>query len=97
VGMGRVSAYRLRDRAVALGGGAESFALAWDNAIGLGRSRQYGVAMDAAINGVTTVRVLRGGSVTVKGGPDMSVVRAAFRETPAPPTVPSLKQQGIQR
>ena len=85
VGMGRVSAYRLRERALALGGGAESFAAAWDQAIDLGRSRQYGVAMDAAINGVTTVRVLRGGSVSVMGGPDMSIIRSVLREAPVQP------------
>jgi hypothetical protein len=96
VGMGRVSAYRLRERALAIGGGAESFAAAWDNAIGLGRTQQYGAAMDAAINGVTTVRVLRGGSVSVTGGPDMAIIRSALRETPAPPPAASLKQQRIQ-
>ena len=85
VGMGRVSAYRLRERALAMGGGAESFAAAWDQAIDLGRSRQYGVAMDAAINGVTTVRVLRGGSVSVTGGPDMSIIRSVLREAPGQP------------
>lgn len=85
VGMGRVSAYRLRERALAMGGGAESFAAAWDQAIGLGRTRQYSVAMDAVINGVTTVRVLRGGSVSVTGGPDMSIIRSVLRETPVQP------------
>lgn len=84
VGMGRVSAYRLRERALAAGGGAESFAAAWDRAIGEGKSRQYGYAMERAINGVTTVRVLRGGSVAVTGGPDMGLVRAAMRDEPAP-------------
>ena len=82
VGMGRVSAYRLLERE-----GAESFAAAWDNAIGLGRSQQYSVAMDAAINGVTTVRVLRGGSVTVSGGPDMGVIRSVLREAPVQPSM----------
>jgi hypothetical protein len=82
VGMGRVSAYRLRERALVAGGGAESFATAWDNAISLGRSQQYSVAMEAAMNGVTTVRVHRGGSVSVKGGPDMSVIRSVLREPP---------------
>ncbi len=77
VGMGRVSAYRLRERA-----GAESFAAAWDNAISLGRTRQYSVAMEAALNGVTTVSIRRGGSVSVTGGPDMSVIRSVLRETP---------------
>lgn len=79
VGMGRVSAYRLRERE-----GAASFAAAWDRAIGEGKSRQYGYAMERAINGVTTVRVLRGGSVSVTGGPDMGLVRAALRDEPAP-------------
>jgi hypothetical protein len=79
VGMGRVSAYRLLERE-----GAESFAAAWEKAIDLGRSHQYGVAMEAAINGVTTIYVQRGGSVTVRGGPDMGLVRAAMRDEPAP-------------
>jgi hypothetical protein len=82
VGMGRVSAYRLRERALAMGGGAESFAAAWDEAIAAGRARQYGYAMDAALNGVTTVSIRRGGSVAVTGGPDMRVIRSALRETP---------------
>lgn len=75
VGMGRVSAYRLRERE-----GAESFAAAWDRAIGEGRRRQYDHALDRALNGVTTVRILRGGSVSVEGGPDMNLVRAALRD-----------------
>jgi hypothetical protein len=74
VGMGRASAYRLRERA-----GAESFAQAWDFAIGDGRARMFDYAMERAINGVTTVRVLRGGSVDVSGGPDMKMVNAALR------------------
>lgn len=84
-GMGRGSAYRLRERAELLGGEALRFVAAWDMAIGLGRSQQYGAAMDAAVNGVTTVRVLRGGSVTLTGGPDMRLLRAALREPPPPP------------
>src|SRR3546814_6975661 len=69
VGMGRASAYRLRERP-----GAESFAAAWDRAISMGRMRQYDYAMDRALNGVTIVRVLRGGAVDVSGGPDMAGV-----------------------
>lgn len=84
VGMGRVSAYRLRERSLVAGGGADSFAAAWDRAVGEGKSRQYGFAMEQAINGVTTVRILRGGSVSVTGGPAMSLVRAAMRDEPAP-------------
>lgn len=80
VGMGRVSAYRLRERA-----GAESFAAAWDKAIDAGRMMQYCIAMDRAVNGVTTVRVLRGASVALTHGPDMRLVNAALRDPPAPP------------
>jgi hypothetical protein len=74
VGMSRQSAYNLRERP-----GAESFARSWDAAIEMGRARQFDHAMDCAINGVTTVRVLRGGSVTVNGGPDMQILRSALR------------------
>ena len=81
VGMGRVSAYRLRER-----DGADSFAAAWDRAAAAGRLRQYDVAMDRAMNGVTTVRVLRGGSISVEMGPDMRLINAALRDEP-----PSLK------
>jgi hypothetical protein len=79
VGMGRVSAYRLLEKE-----GAASFAAAWTAAMEQGRWRQYDVAMNQAINGVTTIHVQRGGSVTVKGGPDMGLVRAALRDDPAP-------------
>jgi hypothetical protein len=74
VGMSRRSAYNLRDRP-----GAESFAKSWDLALEFGRRRQFDTAMEHAINGVTTIRVLRGGSVTVKGGPDMRILRGALR------------------
>ena len=74
VGMSRQSAYNLRERA-----GAESFAKSWDAAIDMGRQRQFDLAMERAIHGVTTVRVLRGGSVTVNGGPDMRILRSALR------------------
>lgn len=79
VGMGRRSAYRLRERA-----GAQSFAAAWGRALSMGRIRQFDYAMDRALNGVTTVRILRGGAIDVTGGPDMDVVRAAMREDAAP-------------
>ena len=83
-GMGRVAAYRLRDRALALGGDALGFVAAWDHAVEAGRTRQYDVLMDRALNGVTTIRVTRGGSVTVAGGPDMTLTSAAMREPAAP-------------
>lgn len=73
VGRGRVSAYRLRERE-----GAESFADAWDAAIAHGQERQYSYLLDRAVNGVTTVRVMRGGSVSVEGGPDMALLRGAL-------------------
>ncbi|HEY0598094.1 hypothetical protein [Sphingopyxis sp.] len=79
VGMGRRSAYRLRERP-----GAASFADAWDRAISMGRTHQFGIAMDRAINGVTIVRVLKGGAIDVSGGPDMDIVRSALREDAAP-------------
>lgn len=75
VGMGRASAYRLRDRPE-----AANFAAAWDSAIFMGRTHQFGIAMDRALNGVTIVRVLKGGAIDVSGGPDMAVVHAALRE-----------------
>ena len=74
VGMSRQSAYNLRERK-----GAESFAKSWDAAIDMGRQRQFDLAMERAIHGVTTVRVLRGGSVTVNGGPVMRILRSALR------------------
>ena len=40
--------------------------------------------MDRALNGITTVRILRGGAVDVTGGPDMALVHAALREPDAP-------------
>ncbi len=39
------------------------------------------------MNGVTTVRVLRGGSVSVEGGPDMNFVHAALRDPPKAPII----------
>lgn len=83
VGMGRASAYRLRART-----GAESFARAWDHAIECGQARMYDYAMERALNGVTTVRVLRGGTVSVSGGPDMKMVTAALRASDPPPNNP---------
>jgi hypothetical protein len=74
VGMSRQSAYNLRDRP-----GADSFARSWDRALEFGRRRQFDAAMERAINGVTTIRVQRGGAVTVNGGPDMRILRSAMR------------------
>lgn len=74
VGMSRKSAYALRERP-----GAESFAASWDRAIDFGRQRQFDHAMERAVNGVTTIQVMRGGTVSVNGGPDMAILRSALR------------------
>lgn len=73
VGMGRASAYRLRERA-----GAAGFAEAWDIAIACGADLQFHTALDQAINGVTTVRVMRGGTVEVVNAPDRKFLNAAL-------------------
>ncbi len=71
--LGRASAYRLRERA-----GAAGFAEAWDIAIACGADLQFHTALDQAINGVTTVRVMRGGTVEVVNAPDRKVLNAAL-------------------
>lgn len=73
VGMGRGSAYRLRERA-----GAEGFAEAWDIALATGVDAQYYAALDLAVNGTTTVRVMRGGSVDVMTSHDRKLLNAAL-------------------
>lgn len=73
VGMSRASAYRLRERP-----GAESFAAAWDRAIEAGQARMWDAAMERAIDGVTTIRVHKGGSVSLTGGPDMRLIHDAL-------------------
>jgi hypothetical protein len=45
---------------------------------------QFSIAMDRALNGVTIVRVMKGGAIDVSGGPDMDIVRSALREDAAP-------------
>jgi hypothetical protein len=74
VGMSRAAAYKLRERE-----GAEGFAHSWDLAMQSGRRRQYDIAMERAIHGVTTIHIQRGGSVTVGSGPDLRLVHNAFR------------------
>lgn len=88
VGMGRASAYRLRERA-----GAESFAEAWDIAFDAGQDRQFHAALDLAINGVTTIRVLRGGMVDVTSGPSRKLLHAAL--LPPPPRVS--RERGVPK
>jgi hypothetical protein len=61
VGMSKMSAYKLRKRI-----GAESFVVAWDDALSAERALMLDYAMDRAINGVTTIRLrLGGGSIWI--------------------------------
>ena len=73
VGMARASAHRLREQE-----GADGFAEAWDIAIAMGADTQFHAALDRAIHGVTTIRVLRGGSVDVTNASDLKLLNAAF-------------------
>jgi len=59
-------------------GRADGFAEAWDIAIAMGADTQFHGALDRAIHGVTTIRVLRGGSVDVTNAPDRKLLNAAF-------------------
>ena len=74
VGMSRMAAYNLRKRE-----GAESFADAWENAIGVGRARVFDYAMDRALNGVTTLRLRLGGSVDISHGPDKQMITTMLK------------------
>ncbi len=80
VGMRRASAYRLRERE-----GAESFAKAWDAAIVFGRSKIYSIAMERAIEGVTTISVRKGGSVSIESGPDVQLISSVMHDAPTGP------------
>lgn len=75
VGMSRASAYKLRERT-----GAQSFAKAWDLALSMGQTWQWSLAMDRALDGVTTVTVKRGGVVQVEAGHDIKLMSSAIRE-----------------
>ncbi len=79
VGMSRKAAYALRARA-----GAESFAAAWDCALGEGQARAFDWAMERALNGITTITLRTGGAVEVGHGPDRRLVAAPTRSAPPP-------------
>ena len=74
VGMSRKAAYGLRARA-----GAESFALAWEIALGEGQARAFDWLMERALNGVTTIQLRTGGAVEVGHGPDRRLVANPLR------------------
>lgn len=74
VGMSRKAAYALRARA-----GAESFAAAWDRALGEGRERAFDWLMERALSGVTTITLRSGGAVEVGHGPDRRLIASPTR------------------
>ncbi|MBN8500853.1 MAG: hypothetical protein J0M19_06860 [Sphingomonadales bacterium] len=88
VGMSRKAAYALRGRE-----GAQSFAAAWDRALGEGQARAFDWLMERALNGVTTITLRTGGAVEVGHGPDRRLVGNPLRQ-PAPQRKPT---QGDQR
>ncbi len=77
VQMSRKSAYALRNRS-----NAESFARAWDIAIGTGRARIYDYMFDRAINGVTTITLKMGGAVELSHGLDSHLVAMQMKAPP---------------
>ncbi len=81
VRMSRKSAYQLRARE-----GAESFAEAWDLAVGVGRARLFSYMMDRALNGVTTIRIKLGGAIDIGHGLDGQLMAAQLK---APMPTPS--------
>jgi hypothetical protein len=80
VGMSAASAYALRKRA-----GAESFAAAWDEAIGQGRERAFEIAVDRAVNGIAVPRFYRGRFVGTTHRFDHRTIMAALLPPKAPP------------
>jgi hypothetical protein len=74
VRMSRKSAYALRSRP-----DAGSFALAWDEAVSIGRMRLFDAMMDRATNGVTTLTLRLGGAVDIKHGIDGRLIASQVR------------------
>lgn len=79
VGMSRISAYNLRNRA-----GADSFAREWDKALGFGKDMMLDYALERALEGVTTIRMKLGGVIDVEHGPDRRQMMRAIRIPPPP-------------
>ena len=71
VRMSRKSAYALCARP-----DSQSFADAWQIAIGNGRARMFDYMFDRALNGVTTITMRMGGAVELSHGPDRKLVAA---------------------
>ena len=77
VGMSRISAYNLKQRA-----DAGSFADEWDRALGFGRGMMFDYAMERAIHGVTTIKMRLGGAFEVQTGPDIKQIMKVLRLPP---------------
>jgi hypothetical protein len=77
VGISGAAAYKLRKRK-----GAESFADAWDAALQAGRDRAFDIAMDRAINGITTPRYYRGKIVGTRHHFDHRTIMSALMPPP---------------
>ena len=77
VGMSAKSAYGLRKRA-----GAESFAAAWDMALGEGRCRAVDAALTQGFEGVLVPIIYRGRQVGVRRVFDNRLLLAALRAMP---------------
>ncbi|WP_448658756.1 hypothetical protein ACPVPU_14870 [Sphingomonas sp. CJ99] len=80
VGLSRQSAYTLRARP-----DAASFVRAWDNALLIGYDRVFEMAMDRALNGVTTPRYYRGRPVGTVTRPDLRMAMAVLSDPVYPP------------
>jgi hypothetical protein len=84
VGKSRKSVYDLRDRP-----GAESFAAAWDAALGMGRSRQLDLAIERAIAGEVRPYFYQGRkcgeSVRHNNGLALAILKLMHRDRPAGP------------
>lgn len=84
VGLSRQSAYALRSRP-----DAASFVRAWDNALSIGYDRIFEMAMDRALNGVTTARYYRGRPVGTITRPDLRMAMAVLSDPVRPPATPT--------
>ncbi|MFZ5793581.1 MAG: hypothetical protein ACRCS5_00255 [Sphingomonas sp.] len=78
VGMSAKSAYALRKRA-----GAESFAAAWEAALGEGRDRARDLAIERALIGTATPIFYRGRQIGVRQAFDNRLVLAVLRAMPS--------------
>jgi hypothetical protein len=76
VGMGTACAYRLRHAE-----GAESFALAWDQALAIGMAQLQDIAMDRAVHGVAIPQFYKGQQVGETRWYDNRLLMFMLRQT----------------